>query len=127
MNKVGSAAHGITDSVLDKVGNVIDGLDDLGPAVENLKHAGQSSNALAKETTELCQSTHSKSQQMMEFCNDLKETFGSSTEGGTITADKLDTIQELLSGEKVQTAMGLAKEMSEYAKTCVEKSVQMVS
>jgi hypothetical protein len=47
--------------------------------------------------------------------------------GGGIQADAFDTIQDLLSGEKVHTAMGLAKEMSEYAKECVEKSVQMVS
>ena len=126
IGKVGHVVDGITDNVMDKVGDALDGLDDLGPAVERLKDAGMSSNTLAKETTELCLSTHDKSLQMMEFCQDLKETLATSTEGG-IAADTLDTIQDLLSGEKVQSAMGLAKEMSAYAKTCVEKSVQMVS
>jgi hypothetical protein len=39
----------------------------------------------------------------------------------------LDTIQDFLSGEKAQTVMGLAKEISDHAKAYVEKSMEMVS
>jgi hypothetical protein len=113
---------------------------------ERIRDAGVSSNTLAKETMELCQATHSKSEQMLEFCSDLKDTLVAATtsptsttvsrdgtEGsgggkgddiggsGGIQADAFDTIQDLLSGEKVHTAMGLAKEMSGYAKECVTR------
>jgi hypothetical protein len=81
--------------------------------VEYLRDAGRSSNTLARETTDLCQLTFTKSDKMVEFRSDLKDT--------------LDTIQDLLSGEKAQTVMGLAKEISDHAKACVEKSMEMVS
>lgn len=124
-NWIQNALHTVGNAVDDLADNVMDGLD-FGPELmESLQGAGQSTNTLARETTDLCESTFVKSDQMMEFCSDLKDTLATSTEGG-ITADTLDTIQDLLSGEKVQTAMGLAKEMSDHAKACVEKSVQMV-
>ena len=125
LHTVGNAVDDLADDVMDKVGDAMDGLDFAPELMESLRNAGQSSNTLAKETTDLCESTFDKSDQMMQFCCDLKDTLATSTEGG-ITADTLDTIQDLLSGEKVQTAMGLAKEMSDHAKACVEKSVQMV-
>lgn len=159
LQTVGSAVDGFADNVLDQVvdrmGNTIDLGQDM---IERIRDAGITSNTLAKETMELCQSTHSKSEQMIQFCGDLKDTLAAATtttttttstknttksrdggeeeggggdesggnSGGGIQADAFDTIQDLLSGEKVHTAMGLAKEMSEYAKECVEKSVQMV-
>ena len=124
LSNVGDAVDNLADDVLDKLGDVLDGLD-LGPEMERIKDAAISSNTLAKETTTLCESTHSKADQMMEFCLDLKETLETSTQRG-ISPETLDTIQDLLSGEKLHTAMELAKEMSLYAKDCVDKSVQMV-
>jgi putative lipoic acid-binding regulatory protein len=121
---VGSAVDDFADDIVEQV---VDHVGDMefGPAIDQIKEAGLSSNKLAKETTELCRSTQTKSQDMMEFCGELKETLTASTEGG-VSADAFETIQELLSGDKVQTAMGLAKEMNEDAKKCVDKSVEMV-
>jgi hypothetical protein len=145
LQTVGSAVDGFADDVLDQVVDRIGDIDLGQDMMERIRDAGISSNTLAKETMQLCQSTHSKSEQMLEFCGDLKDTLAAATtsttnttsrdagEGGGdvsssggIQADAFDTIQDLLSGEKVLTAMGLAKEMSGYAKECVEKSVQMV-
>lgn len=122
---VGSAVDDFADDIVEQV---VDHVGDMefGPAIDQIKEAGLSSNKLAKETTELCRSTQTKSQDMMEFCGELKETLTASTEGG-VSADAFETIQELLSGDKVQTAMGLAKEMNEDAKKCVDKSVEMVT
>mmetsp|Transcript_3453 Transcript_3453/g.5760 ORF Transcript_3453/g.5760 Transcript_3453/m.5760 type:complete len:574 (+) Transcript_3453:122-1843(+) len=127
-----SAVHSVVDDfkddmveqVADAVSNV-----DLGPAVNSLKDAGCSANSLAKETTELCRSTQTKSQLMMGFCGELKDTLtGFEKEGGGgISADAFETIQELMSGEKVQSAMALAKDMNDDAMKCVDKSVEMVT
>jgi len=100
-------------------------IDDFGPAVSSLKDAALKSNSLAKETTELCRSTETQSQQMAEFCQDLKETL--TTFQGNVNADAFATIQELLSGDKVQTAMSLANDMNDQASKCVDKSVEMVT
>ena len=120
--------HAVGDAIDDLRDDMMDQWEDLDftPNLEQLTEAGAKSNTLARETIELCLSTHSKSLQMMEFCTDLKETFETTTRGG-IQADTLDTIQDLLSGEKLQNAMELAKEMSQSAGTCIERSVAMVS
>jgi hypothetical protein len=114
-------ADDLVEQVADAVGNV-----DFGPAVSSLKEAGMSANSLAKETTELCLSTQSKSEQMSSFCDELKDTLTGFDEGG-VNAEAFETIQELMSGEKVQSAMALAKDMNVDALKCVEKSVEMVS
>ena len=100
-------------------------LDAMGPAVTDLKDAALRSNTLAKETTELCRSTETKSQQMMGFCDDLKETLTGFK--GSVDADAFGTIQELLSGDKVTAAMSLARDMNDHASQCVDKSVEMVT
>jgi hypothetical protein len=115
-------ADDLVEQITDAVGNV-----DFGPAVCSLKEAGKSANSLAKETIELCLSTKSKSEQMSSFCGELKDTLAGVDEGGGVNADAFETIQELMSGEKVQSAMALAKDMNVDALKCVDKSIEMVS
>jgi hypothetical protein len=101
-NALNAVAH-VGDEVVKHVGSV--GSEHFGARCGNgSREAGRKRNVLAMETYGLCESTISKSQQMLEFCQDLNETFSSTTDGG-VSAEAFERIQEQLCGNKVQSAM----------------------
>lgn len=98
--------------------------DSLGPAVRAIQERGSACSQLASETVELCITTQSKSQQMIDFGRDIQ----SSLEGfrGTMDASALETIKDLTDGAKLEQAKSIAQGLDQIALDCIDKSVQMI-
>jgi hypothetical protein len=115
----------ISDAVVDQVTEqLVAHAGDLGPTVESLKAAGLKCNSLALETTELCRGTETIGDTMLSIGSELQETLSGFQ--GAVDASAFETIQNLLSGDKLQIAMRLAKDMNIKATECVDKSMEMI-
>jgi hypothetical protein len=111
-------------SLAEKLTEAVSGVD-LGPSVRAMQKRGQECNQVARETMELCETTKTKSDQMVAFGSEIQSTlqsFGSSS----MDASALETIRDLTDGEKLAQAMELAKDMDVIALGCADKSVQMI-
>ncbi|CAJ1956899.1 unnamed protein product [Cylindrotheca closterium] len=97
---------------------------ELGPTVGAIQERGSKCSQLATETVELCQTTQSKSEQMIAFGKDIQ----SSLEGfsGKVDSSALETIKDLTDGAKLQQAKSLAQGLDTIALDCINKSVQMI-
>ena len=99
-----------------------------------MKRAGGQCARTAKETSELCETTISKARQMVDFGMEIKSTLDDLSGGGgsghsarsVIDASRFETIQELISGDKMKAAWNLATEMDDLALNCVNQSIKMI-
>jgi len=98
--------------------------DELEPTVTSWKAAGLKCNALALDTVELCRGTEVMGDNMLSIGTELQETLSGFQ--GAVDASAFATIQNLLSGDKVHNALGLARDMKTKAIECVSKSVEMI-
>lgn len=117
----------LVDSVIDKlpdqVGDRLEALD-FGEAVGQLKDIAQRTETAARETMEICSSTHAKREQMIAFADDILSTLKKLPDGD---ATVLDTIKDLTDGDRVLAAKELATGLDVAAKSCVDKSMEMMN
>lgn len=122
-NKISKISDAVIDQVTEQVTAHAGDLN-LGPTVESLKASGRQCHSLALETTELCRGTETIGDTMLSIGSELQETLSGFQ--GAVDASAFETIQKLLSGDRLQTAMALAKDMSIKATECVGKSIEMI-
>lgn len=126
--KIKKLATDLADDVVEQVTQQVTeqlSEQDLGDTVTNLRETGAKTNVLATETTNLCDKTAQTSQKMMDLASDIQSTLQTVSSNG-LDASKFQTIQELLSGDKLMGAMALAQDVKQDALQCVEKSVEMM-
>jgi len=102
------------------------GMDSLGPTVNAIQERGSQCAQLATETVDLCQTTQSKSQQMIAFGKDIQSSLEGFSGAGGMDASALETIKDLTDGAKLQEAKSLAQGLDTIAIGCIDKSVQMM-
>lgn len=129
-NKVEDTLQDAADQVIDAGSDVLESGTDLVKngkcykTITKLKESGKECYQLASETTELCETTQTRGQEMIDFGSEITETLhGFSTK---MDADTLETIKDLMDGDRLKSAMDLAKDMDDIALSCVEKSVKMI-
>ena len=102
-----------------------------------IKRAGDECYTTARETSGLCRITIEKANEMVQFGQELQTTLddvtGSSTSKssssrgiGSMDASKFAIIQDLMDGDRIQSATNLARELSELSLKCVDKSQEMI-
>jgi hypothetical protein len=111
------------DDLVGKVSDTFSGTN-LGSATNSVKERGSQCYQVARETVELCETTKSKSDQMVAFGSEIQSTLQSF--GSSVDASALDTIRDLMDGDKLKEAMDIAKDMDVIALGCIDKSVQMI-
>jgi len=121
MSWLGDLASSALDGAQDLLGDA--GIDLS--CVENAKNRVCDVNGLAKESIEYCVNTLAKSNDMLSFAMEIKDTLDGFKDG--MDASDLKTVKELIEGDKMKAAMGLAGEMDDIALTCIEKSLQMTT
>lgn len=131
------SASGEDGSTGDLVGSLVssafsgDGMEaalsnmELGPAISSIQERGAECSKLAAETIELCETTQTKSQQMVDFGKEIQETLQSFGAGG-MDASALETIRDLTDGAKLEEAVTIAKGLDTVAVGCIDKSVAMI-
>lgn len=130
VNKVGDAFEDVGGAIEDVAETVLDaGIDlvDDGQCYQTvaaLHKNGKECYQLATDTTELCTSTATRGDEMIEFGEEITGTLrGFSTKMDT---DTLETIKDLMDGDRLRESMQLCQEMDDIALSCVDKSVRMV-
>lgn len=130
LNKVGDKLEGVAESVLDAGSDFVESGTDLlkngkcYKTISKLQDSGKECYQLAKETTELCETTQTRGQEMIDFGSEIKDTLhGFSSK---MDAETLETIKDLMDGDRLKSAMALAEDMDDIALSCVEKSVRMI-
>jgi DNA replication initiation complex subunit (GINS family) len=120
----------IGDVIEDAAENVMDAGEDLVKngkcyqTVTKLRETGTECYQLACDTTELCGTTQTRGNSMMEFGSDITETLrGFSTK---MDVETLSTIKDLMDGDRLRQSMQLAQEMDDIALECVAKSMRMI-
>jgi gas vesicle protein len=98
---------------------------DLEQTSSSLRAVGRDCHRLAKETMALCDETMDKSDQVVSFGEEIQSTLVELS--SNMDASTIDTIRDLIDGDKVTAARSLAGEMDGLAKTCVTKSVEMIT
>mmetsp|Transcript_21989 Transcript_21989/g.32477 ORF Transcript_21989/g.32477 Transcript_21989/m.32477 type:complete len:299 (-) Transcript_21989:77-973(-) len=94
-----------------------------GADADKLQNAGSKVGRLARETSGHCVETNTKSQQLIAFATDVKTTFVGFADG--IDPSDFQNVQSLVSGDKMNSNIALAKEMDDLALQCVNKSMEM--
>lgn len=126
LRKAGNLAASMADKLPDNVGESLKALtntDQYGAAISQLKDIAQRTESAASETIEICSSTQTKREQMIAFAEDILSTLKKLPDGD---ATVLDTIKDLTDGGKVLAAKELATGLDVAAKSCVEKSSEML-
>lgn len=130
IDKVGDAFEDVADAVEDAADTVLDAGKDLVKSgdcyqtIKMLKDNGSECFQLAKETTELCENTQSRGDEMIQFGSEITETLhGFSTK---MDVETLETIKDLMDGDRLKESMALCQEMDEIAISCVDKSHRMI-
>ena len=113
----------ILGKVTGSLGNNLSGMD-LGPTVKSIQEKGSQCQVVARETIDLCETTKTKGDQMIAFGSDIQKTLQGF--GKTVDASALETIKDLTDGNKLKSAMELAKGLDQIAVQCIDKSVQMI-
>lgn len=127
LKKVGKFADKITDSVVErvteKISSELGNIDDLGPAVSKLNETASQCHDTARETVEICSATEGKRQAMIDFASEIQSTMS-----GLKNADAsvLETIKQLTDGQRIESAIALARGLDETAIQCVEKSIKLI-
>jgi uncharacterized protein YjbJ (UPF0337 family) len=126
LRKAAKLVDDVADKLPDQIGDKLEALSgvDCGQAMGQLKDIAQRTETAARETMEICSSTHTKREQMIAFADDILSTMKKLPDGD---ASVLDTIQDLTDGDKVLAAKELATGLDVAAKSCVEKSMEMMN
>lgn len=132
VDKVEDAFENAADAIVDAgTGLLKDGTDLVKAGkcyttVSKLKDSGKECYTLASETSELCQTTQTRGQEMIDFGSEITSTLqGFSTT--KMDVETLETIKDLMDGDRLRESMALAKDMDDIALKCVEKSVRMMT
>lgn len=127
---VGDAFEDVGDKIEDGFDSMVDsGMDlvksgDCYQTIKKLSDNGTECYTLAKETTELCLETKARGKEMVEFGEEITSTLrGFSSK---MDVDTLETIKDLMDGDRLRESMELCKEMDDIALSCVDKSVRMM-
>ncbi|CAB9527464.1 expressed unknown protein [Seminavis robusta] len=130
VGKVGDAIEDVGDAIEDAAEDVWDAGEDLVKngtcykTVSKLHQNGSECYQLAVETSELCETTQQRGNDMIEFGSEITETLhGFSTK---MDVETLETIKDLMDGDRLRESMQLAKDMDDIALSCVDKSVRMM-
>ncbi|KAG7368978.1 hypothetical protein IV203_031721 [Nitzschia inconspicua] len=126
LRKAANLMESVADKLPDQIGDKLDALKstDYGQAVGQLKDIAQRTEKAARETVEICSNTHTKREQMIAFADDILSTLKKLPDGD---ASVLDTIKDLTDGDKVLAAKELASGLDVAAKSCVDKSLEMMN
>ena len=125
LRKAAKLVDKVADKLPDKIGDQITALThtDYGEALNSVKDIAGRTEKAAKETMEICASTQSKRQQMIDFADEIIATLKKLPDGDSSI---LDTIKDLTDGDKVMAAKELASGLDVAAKDCVKKSIEMI-
>ena len=134
LKKAARLVDKVADKVVDKVADTLPGKmgDQLAAAISNadygealgtVKDIASRTEKAAKETMEICASTQTKREQMINFADEILSTL-KKLPGQD--ASILDTIKELTAGDKVLAAKELASGLDVAAQDCVKKSLEMI-
>lgn len=115
-------ADKLPGDVGDQVTSMLEGAD-YGQALGQVKDIAHRTEKAARETREICESTATKRTQMIAFSDDIVKTLQQLPQGD---ASLLDTIKEMIDGDKVLAAKELASGLDVAAKSCVDKSIEMI-
>lgn len=131
INKVGDVIDDAGDAIQDVAEDVLDSTTDLVKngkcykTVAALQENGTECYTLATETRQLCEDTQARGEEMITFGSEITDTLrGFSTK---MDAESLETIKDLMDGDRLRESMELAKGMDEIALTCVDKSCRMIT
>ena len=107
LKKAAKFVDKVADKLPDRISEQITSLThaDYGQALEQVKSIAGRTEKAAKETMEICASTQSKREQMIQFADEILTTLKKMPGQD---ASILDTIKELTGGEKVMAAKELA-------------------
>jgi hypothetical protein len=132
-NKIGDAVQDAAEDAAHAVVNtgqdLLEGSVDLvqsGKCYQTIDTLSKSSTRcyqLSRETSELCHTTQAKGHEMIAFGSDIQTTLADFD--GKMDPNTLETIKDLMDGDKLREAMTLAQDMRALAVSCVEKSVEM--
>jgi uncharacterized protein YukE len=126
LRKAAKLVDNVADKLPDQVGDRLEALTDMdfGESVGQLKDIAQRTEKAARETMEICSNTQKKREQMIAFADEILSTLKKLPDGD---ASVLDTIKDLTEGEKVLAAKELATGLDVAAKSCVDKSIEMIN
>jgi hypothetical protein len=119
---VDKVADKLPDNVTEQIAAVTSQAD-YGEAVNQLKSIAQRTETAARDTMEICTSTQTKRQQMIDFADEIMSTLKSMPGQD---ASILDVIKDLTDGDKIMAAKELASGLDVAAISCVENSIEMI-
>jgi len=131
VNKVGDSIKDAADAVVDGATDILEDGTDLVKngkcyeTVSSLQKHGAECFTLAKETSDLCETTQTRGQEMMDFGNDITSTLQGFS--NKMNAETLETIKDLMDGDKLQASLALAQDMDDIALSCIDKSCRMIA
>jgi hypothetical protein len=91
--------------------------------LNGLYTAGENAKKLAEELIKLCESTLSRSLDVLDFAAEIKDTL-SSLKGG-INLKSIKAILELIDSDKMRNSITLVRDLDGLAIDCVDKSTVM--
>jgi hypothetical protein len=119
VEKVGDAIEDVLEDGVDLVKN-----GKCYQTVSKIQESGKECYQLARDTSELCHTTLSRGQEMIDFGSEITSTLrGFSMK---MDVETLETIKDLMDGDRLRESMKLAKDMDDIALSCVDKSVRMM-
>lgn len=97
--------------------------------IKGIRSAGTKVHAASRETADLCVTTVAKAEEVVAFGLELRETLDglSEADGKTMDASKFEVIRDLVDGDRIREATGLASELGGLALRCVDKSREFFS
>ena len=98
---------------------------DLEETSNSLRAVGRDCYLLAKETIGLCDETVEKSERVVEFGEEIKSTLTGFVDT-EMDSSAIDTIKDLIDGDHAHEAKSMAGDVSELAKQCLSKSIQLI-
>ena len=135
LGRIGDFVEDRVDDVKDAYDKVDDFVDENRPIIINIngiRNAGRDCHNNARETSELCVETVAKAREMVDFGLEIKASLTGMTAGGSsdsntvVQSSALETIKDLIDGDKMKAAMALAGELDGLALKCVDRSVAMI-
>ncbi|KAL3941639.1 MAG: hypothetical protein SGARI_000532 [Bacillariaceae sp.] len=126
--RFGRFAASIKDGFEDVVELVDDKIDKpIILDIKGMKRAGGECAQEARATSELCETTVSKAQQMVDFGMNLQQTLEEVSDGDNkLSAETFATIKDLIDGDQMKASWKLATELDDLALQCVDHSVRMM-
>jgi len=113
---IGSFAAGVIDSIKDVVVDI-----------NGIKQAGCDCYNSASETTTICDTTKSKTTEMINFGLEMKSAMSAFTDGaGTRGSRDITAVSRAISTDDLTAALKTVTEMDDLALACVNQSLKMI-